>query len=955
MDTENDDSLSKDFWKRLLELEPLFGENNVVFTKDFFRNGLDLYDNQIRHAHLLNYYMAELKAYKISHSEVDSFASEILSKIGEVYMKMGDFSKALQYHESAYEIDKKIHNKFHPSIATSLIKIGELYYEKGEHAKALQYFEKAHEINRNYFGEVDSFSFVAQSLVKIGEVYNKIGDPANALQYFEKALLINIRNHGEFSDEVAQVLNKIGELYNNKGDLANALKFHERALEIQKKRYSPINQNVALSYEKIGEIYRNQGNIDKALIHHEKALEISRIMYGNVHQEVAHSVDNIGTVYKKKGDFTKALQYYEKALEIFKRIYNEAHVTVAQSFNNIGLVYLDLEDFDKALQYLEEELKIFINIYDRENHNLIRIYEHIGFIHQNSGNLEKALTFYEMAIQNLWKTIQRFEVTEDRLRLIGDYFDIFLHALSIVNSFNFGIAKLKKIEKSHWIIEGSKASQLLQLFQDLKALRLSTIPDELISKDSLLQDQIRQYQINLDKAYADDYDKNKERISNLKDQLFDLQEEHHKFIKEIEQKYPRYYDLKYQTNTAEISDIQSVLALGEALLNYLLDTDKNIVYILYISKGNSDIKIAEAKNAIDTISNDFNACIKIQDLDGTLKNGSLLYEVLIDPVINILEEEKINKLVIIPDHILFNVPFEVLVPGKFFKDYNVSSNEDRCVMEKNIPYLIRDYAISYHFSATLFFNLRREKDSKAVTDNFIGFAPVFDDDFCRNFRLPDFLDGTDRMPDKVRGVMRGDRSLEPLPCTRDEVLTASKMFDNHSGPMLNHEAKKEAFISQIKDHNIVMVGTHGYYHRQSPELSGMIFYPVKAEKTDEFNPVSEVDPYILFTRETYNLPLQGTSLVILSCCETALGDLKRGEGIIGLSRGFLYSGSSSVACSLWKVNDKKTAELWNEFFSSYKEVSEPNYAILLQKAKIAMIAQGIDPFYWGAFVMIGRG
>jgi CHAT domain-containing protein len=83
--------------------------------------------------------------------------------------------------------------------------------------------------------------------------------------------------------------------------------------------------------------------------------------------------------------------------------------------------------------------------------------------------------------------------------------------------------------------------------------------------------------------------------------------------------------------------------------------------------------------------------------------------------------------------------------------------------------------------------------------------------------------------------------------------------------------------------------------------------------------------------------------------------LKRGEGIIGLSRGFLYSGSSSVACSLWKVNDEKTAVLWKEFFGLYKEESEPIYAILLQKAKIAMIDKGIDPFYWGAFVLIGRG
>lgn len=136
---------------------------------------------------------------------------------------------------------------------------------------------------------------------------------------------------------------------------------------------------------------------------------------------------------------------------------------------------------------------------------------------------------------------------------------------------------------------------------------------------------------------------------------------------------------------------------------------------------------------------------------------------------------------------------------------------------------------------------------------------------------------------------------------------------------------------------------------------GLIFYPIETKEKDEFNPKTQIDPYILFTGETYNLPLEDTSLVILSCCETAFGELRRGEGIIGLSRGFLYSGSSSVACSLWSVNDKKTAELWIEFFKILKNNKDLDYATILQRAKMEMIKRKAEPFYWSPFVLIGRG
>ena len=240
----------------------------------------------------------------------------------------------------------------HPDLATSYGNIGQVYSKMGEYSKALEYYEKSMEIQRKSLPP--NHPDLATSYNNIGQVYSNMGEYSKALEYYEKSMEIRRKSLPPNHPDLATSYNNIGQVYSNMGEYSKALEYYEKSMEIQRKSLPPNHPDLATSYSNIGQVYSNMGEYSKALEYYEKSMEITRKSLPPNHPDLATSYGNIGGVYSKMGEYSKALEYYEKSMEIKRKSLPPNHPDLATSYNNIGLVYSNMGEYSKALEYYEK-------------------------------------------------------------------------------------------------------------------------------------------------------------------------------------------------------------------------------------------------------------------------------------------------------------------------------------------------------------------------------------------------------------------------------------------------------------------------------------------------------------------------------------------------------------------------------------------------------------------------
>ena len=309
--------------------------------------------------------------------------SAFMESLGLVYSNLGNYPKALSYHEQALKINRKIGNKQGKGL--NLGNIGAIYTDLGDYPKALSYYEQALKISR----EIGNKKREGDNLNNIGLVYNNLGDYPKALSYYEQSLKINrkiVNKQGKGLN-----LGNIGSVHSNLGDYPKALSYYEQALKIQRKIGDKNGESSILG--NIGVVYADLGDYPKALSYHEQALKINRKI-GNK-QGKGLNLGNIGSVHSNLGDYPKALSYYEQALKISREIGDKNGE--GSDLGNIGSVHSNLGNYPRALSCHEQALKITREIGDKNGEGTIL--GNIGLVHSNLGDYPKALSYYEQALK----------------------------------------------------------------------------------------------------------------------------------------------------------------------------------------------------------------------------------------------------------------------------------------------------------------------------------------------------------------------------------------------------------------------------------------------------------------------------------------------------------------------------------------------------------------------------
>jgi CHAT domain-containing protein len=458
-------------------------------------------------------------------------------------------------------------------------------------------------------------------------------------------------------------------------------------------------------------------------------------------------------------------------------------------------------------------------------------------------------------------------------------------------------------ELSFYFAEKSKSAVLLEAISDTNAKSFANIPNEVLEEEKNLKASIALISQKLAQKPPDEEEK------YLRETLYTLNKSYQEFTKRIESQYPEYFNLKFNSASPSISQLQNLLSEKTALLSYFIDEDENNqendrLYTFILTKKKFTISSARLPKEYDKYITGLRNGIYFQEpLTFSLASRNL-YKLLIPKKI----PGSIEDLVIIPTGRMGVIPFEALLAKtpKNIKDF------------KTLPYLLNQYSIRYEFSASLVLQKKNDGVPPQISSVMLC-APV-------------------TFPEKD--------NLNDLPGTETEINTISNLFKEKnigSKVYLKAEANEKIIKSNsLKDYSLIHFATHGIVDENSPELSRIYL------QTD-----SESEDGNLFAGEIYNLELNA-QLVALSACQTGLGKISKGEGVIGLSRALVYAGAKSIIVSFWSVGDESTAALMTDFYKQMLEHPSSNYSRDLRQAKLNLLnGNYAAPYYWAPFILIG--
>ncbi|MGB0930004.1 MAG: CHAT domain-containing protein, partial [Chitinophagales bacterium] len=413
-------------------------------------------------------------------------------------------------------------------------------------------------------------------------------------------------------------------------------------------------------------------------------------------------------------------------------------------------------------------------------------------------------------------------------------------------------------------------------------------------------------------------------------------------IRQFEQNYPEYYHLKYDIQTVRIEALQQKLSKEQILIEYFIG--EKYIYLFGISQNHFEVIRQEKPSNFTQLIKNFNKGLNRTMFQKYAKAAHELYQILLAPIlqhpsfnenystIKSYKHSAINQLIIIPHDVLSAVPFEALLCSL--------PKKNSSLQYADLDYLLLHYDVVYHYSATLWWQSQKKEKKRTLKDNFVGFAPVYQD------KKGEEMQELAIAENGVRSVRIGEKDYTALLYSEAEVNGIKAAFEAQELPhstFLHEEATKSNFEVAVKGKKYVLIAAHGFYNKAQPELSGIIFSPTETDNSEEA---------ILYVNDAYHLDLKETDLVVLSACESGIGKLAKGEGIMAVNRGFLYSGANNVIFTLFKVYDEQSSELTQALFRYILEGKK--YAQALRLAKLDLIQQpDTDPKSWAGFVMIG--
>jgi CHAT domain-containing protein/uncharacterized glyoxalase superfamily protein PhnB len=944
-------------WERTL---PFFVKkgNELRIAQKLLNEGKKLY-NQGSRSYILAIDKLEAALPLWNDLRDKSKEAQINELLGVMYAVLENRPKAIKYYSQALLLYQETRNQTKEVRMHS--ELGRSYFEAQQLNKALEYYQKALLISKS-FGQKSGY---ARRLGTVAGIYSTLGEKQKALDAYQKTLLIWRAEGSPY--EVASSLNSIGLIYVELGAHQKAIEFFQQALPLSQRgkkdhhgldrgrdeealfdsdpilkqmgeetrRLEDKNDRLmkARTLNGIGRFYSGLGKNQKALDYYQQALLLSREMGGSGESRY---LNNVGVAFFALGENQKALDYYQQSLRLSKE--NGSRGLEAYTLTNMGFFYYTIGDNQKALGYYQGAMPLFSRAVDRSGE--ATLFYKIAQLEQSRGNQQAALKPIQESIaivEELRTKLIDPDLRQSYFATVQKRYQFYIELLMELHQQNPSQGYDKQAFN---ISERSRARTLLELLAEANANIKEGIDPQLLTEEKTLQGQLDATEKQRLEIYETPESSAVEKAAIVKLQR-DLLAQYQTLQNEIRAKSPKFAALKYPQPLTLVQVQKQLLDSDTTLLQYSLGKEKSFLWV--VSRDGLQSHVLPPEKEIESqVKSWRSALLDKPEVPETLDGpASRLGRLLLEPAAAALKSRR--RVIVVPDGALTYAPFAALrLEGKPL----VESHTLLQLPSSSTLALIRSQTAQ---------RLPAPRGLAMVADPiFSGDDPRITTPARTSQPAPTVLASLNlqrasRALPRQRSAGSGAADALPrLPGTRREAERILPLFPgNQSLLALDSQASMALLQSpSIKDYRYVHLATHGVFNTAEPALSGVILSLVDQQ--------GRAVNGFLRLNEIFNLNLPA-ELVVLSACETGLGEQIRGEGMVGLTRGFLYAGSRRLLVSLWKVDDDATAALMSRFYEGLlREKLTPAQALRAAQNHLRTNTNWDSPYFWSGFVLQGE-
>lgn len=882
----------------------------------------------------IKYYNKALKIELSRNESSKKLVSALYQNIAMGWAQLHDRDSAMYFFEKALLIKEEYLPANDLSLALGYLNFSNFLVSISELPEALNYIDKAENIYVNLYGrDIPALAPIYQNK---GSYLIMLRDYDQALSYLQMAYDLYQKSNQSNDRINSQLFINFGIVYQTMSQYSKAIDYLSRC----KEESLSMEQRIKL-HRLMGMCYGGLNIVDAARKNYLLAIDESELNLGINHYQTAASYFRYGSFLSEIKNDSGTLYYLEKALAVYQENFGIKNRDVSNVLTTIAKYYQNKENYIQALNFYQKAMISFLPDFSASDYHINPKEEQMAFDMNLAFILiNKALTLYDYylnethEISDLKLGFETAKLATSRMEKVRSSFGQDNSKLLITSQAAFfydrdiwGATKLFNLtnastylNQSFEFAEKSKAAVLQSTLREMDALEQAFIPAEVKEvekklKNDWLQSQNKLFEESLKTPVDSLY------LAQLRNESYNKSNAYDSLITVLEEKYPRYYNLKYNSKYMSIEDVKGRLADDEAFIEYhLADT---ILYAFIIKKDTAIVYSERVNDNFGEKVLDFVNMLKTPEFSNVLENsyrmGEKGYELYKDLKLNVPEVINCPNLILIPDEILEYLSFDALVA--------TLPDEGSCNYKK-LDFLINHHVLAYGYSGNLFFS---ENKSNSGSKKVLAISPDYQ-------KVNKTLNDTAK-----NDISEIYNKLYPLVNSEEEVNYALEIYGGKK--IVGSEATERNFKTLAGNYSILHFAMHTIINDENPLASKLIFESSNDSLEDGF----------LNTYEIYNLELNA-DLAVLSACNTGSGKISGGEGIMSMARGFIYAGVPGIIMTLWAVEDYSSTSIIKGFYDNLKQGKKKDVA--LHDAKLNFLSNSdqinAHPYFWAAYVHIGN-
>jgi CHAT domain-containing protein/tetratricopeptide (TPR) repeat protein len=929
-----------------------------------------------------------LRSLKISEDKLGKDDPEVVSnldRLANLYHHLGQYSKAEPLYQRSLQTKEDKLGKDHPAVATSLDNLGSLYQDMAQYDKAEPLLQRSLKIREDKLGK--DHPDVAYSLTDLAELYRTMDQYAKAEPLLQRSLKIREDKLGKEHPDVSTSLNDLALLYVDLGQYAKAEPLYQRSLKIRESKLGKDHPAVATSLNNLADLYKAMGQYATAEPLYQRSLRILEDKLGKDHPNVAKSLGNVADLYVYMDRYSEAEPLFQRSLKIQEDKLGKDHPDVAVSLNNLAILYQARGQYDKAEPLYQRGLQIQVDKLGKDHPDVAASVNNLASLYAAQGRWKEAAKEADQGrrlIRRHVALVLPILSEKDQLAFL-EHTDV--RAFHIAESLALSRRgdPATTAQSAGWVLNGKAVAHEALAQRALLALDAKD-PAAAELSQQLLGVRRRLAALAPAPAQPGQEDQRRRERDDLAAQEKDLAERLGKAGGHTQRAEP----------WVELAEVRRVLPANGVLIEIskfqvfnfeAKGQDKQWLgsrYAAWVipSEGQGEVRVIDLGDA-DAIEDAVKAVRRIlQDAQGSPKHPSTITQdgepdaekallkpmrelsrLVLEPLAEQIDGKK--RWYISPDASLWLVPWAALPlkDGRYAVEahtigYLVSGRDLAAASSRAKPGRPRiladpDYDLSM-------------ADARAATADLVG-----------NLGVSGLA---------LRGLLSGLPlgKAQRLPGTAAEAKTVKPALERYAGEaawLYQRDKALEGVFKSFRGPRVLVLSTHGFF------LEDQVVTSADKIGLDEKRPALDKDGKplenpllrcglllagcnnrdqakegdedgVLTGLEVAGTDLRGTDLVVLSACETGLGDVHNGEGVAGLRQAFQLAGARAVAATLWEIPDRESAKLVGDFFANLADSKDKAEA--LRQAQLAMIKARRDknaaahPYFWAAYTLTGQ-